>query len=344
MRFASIFAAAALALSMGSSYGLADEAYPKMNFTYAHIVASNNALAKFDTRWAELVTERSGGNITFKMYWAGSMGGPTEIPDLVGSGAVDFGSTALGYLPSQFPLAGVVGNMQRTFATPPDAREASMAIFALPPVQKELEKANLRLLNTTTANPYDLTCTKPIKTMADFAGTRIRANGKYPPIFFNALGASPQTLAFAEMYEGLEKGLIDCSWMSHDLAISSKLDEVAKYAIDLNLGAVPATQLMVNRKKFDNLPKNVQELMLKAADDSSAEEAVYLADVYKKTIDEVMPAKGMTYVHFEDLNKFRAVEPNMPKIWEKDVADAGMGDAAKQIFEILEKYRAKLVK
>lgn len=343
LKFTGLLAAAAISALCLTSPASADETYPRLNFTYAHMVAANNALAKFDARWMELVEQRSGGRIKFKVFWSGSMGGPTEIPDLVGAGSVDFGSTALGYLPSQFPLAGVVGNMQRTFATPTDARQASMEIFSLPPVQAELTKANIAILNTTTANPYNLTCTKPIRTMDELKGKRIRANGKYPPIFFNTFGASPQTIAFAEMYEGLEKGLIDCAWMSHDFAISSKLNEVAKFAIDLNLGAVPATQLLVNRNKFDALPKKVQELLMAAAEQSSADEAKYLAEVMTNTIKVDMPAKGMTYVHFQDEKKFVAAEPNMPKIWEKDVAALGQPEAAKAIADILQKYRAKLV-
>ncbi|WP_339714194.1 TRAP transporter substrate-binding protein DctP [uncultured Sneathiella sp.] len=338
-----ILFALALISPLATIQVVAAEEYPELSFTYAHIVPSNHTLAKFDRRWTELVTKRSGGKIKFKMFWAGSMGGPTEIPDLVSSGALDFGSTALGYLPSEFPLAGVVGNMQRTFATPSDAHEASMDIFDLPAVDEELKKHNLLILNTTTANPYNLTCTKPITNLEEMKGTRVRANGKYPPIFFNSLGMSPQTMSFAEMYEGLEKGLIDCSWMSHDLAISSKLYEVAKYAIDLNLGAVPATQLLTNRTKFEKLPKNVQTLMKEAAHDSSVEEAKYLKEVFDRTINVDMPENNMTYVHFEDVGEFKKIEPDMPKIWADDTTEAGMPEPAKEIYKILEDARSKLV-
>ncbi|MGR3316070.1 TRAP transporter substrate-binding protein DctP [Roseovarius indicus] len=342
MQLRKFLAAAVAALAFAPTGALAED-YPKMSFTYAHMIGPTHALAKFDNRWIELVEEGSGGQITFEVFWSGSMGGPTEIPDLVGSGAVDFGSTALGYLPSQFPLAGVVGQMQRTFATPPDARSASMKIFSLPPVQEELARNNVTILNTTTANPYNLTCNKPLRTMADLEGTRIRANGKYPPAFFSAFGASPQTVAFAEMYEGLEKGLIDCAWMSHDFAISSNLNEVAPYAIDLNLGAVPATQLLANRQKFESLPEAVQTLMHEAAEQSSQEEFAYLEEVFQTTIDEVMPEKSMEYVHFEETEAFTEVEPDMPQMWADDLAEMGLGDAAEQVKAVLDEYRAKLV-
>jgi TRAP-type C4-dicarboxylate transport system substrate-binding protein len=342
MQLRNFLAAAVAALALVPA-GATAEDYPKMTFTYAHMVGPTHALAKFDNRWVELVEEGSGGQITFEVFWSGSMGGPTEIPDLVGSGAVDFGSTALGYLPSQFPLASVVGQMQRTFATPEDARSASMEIFSLAPVQEELKKNNIAVLNTTTANPYNLTCNKPIRTMEDFKGTRIRANGKYPPAFFDALGASPQTVAFAEMYEALEKGLIDCAWMSHDFAISSNLNEVAPYAIDLNLGAVPATQLLANRQKFESLPEAVQSLMKEAAEQSSQEEFVYLEEVFQTTIDDVMPEKKMEYVHFEEVDKFTAMEPDMPQVWADDAAEMGLAEPAGQVKAVLDEYRAKLV-
>lgn len=333
---------AALAVSMGMA--AAQDEYPEMNFKYAHFVASNHALALFDKRWVELVEEGSGGKIKFEIFWSGSMGGPTEIPDLVGSGAVEFGTTAMGYFPSEFPLTGVTGNMLRVFATPADAHASSMAIFRLPAAEEELKRANLMIINTTTANPYNLTCTKPIRTMADLKGKRIRANGKYPPLFFSLLGANPQTVAFTDMYPSLEKGIIDCAWMSHDVAISSKIHEVAPYAIDLNLGAVALAQLLVNRELFEGLPENVRALMLSAAEQASAEEAVYLADVFDKTIKEAMPANKMEYIHFEDIDAFTAVEPNMPELWEKDMAAAGLAEAGKEVADILREARSKLVK
>lgn len=333
---------AALALSIGIAS--AQDDYPEMKFKYAHFVASNHALALFDKRWVELVEQGSGGKIKFEIFWSGSLGGPTEIPDLVGSGAVEFGTTAMGYFPSEYPLSGVTGNMLRVFASPKDAHESSMAIFNLPATQEELKRGNLAIINTTTANPYNLTCTKPIRTMEDLKGKRIRANGKYPPLFFSLLGANPQTLAFTDMYPSLEKGIIDCAWMSHDVAISSKIHEVAPYAIDLNLGTVALAQLLVNRELFESFPENVRKLMLSAAEQASAEEAVYLAEIFEKTIKEDMPAHKMEYVHFEDMDKFTAVEPNMPEIWEKDMAAAGLGEAGKQVADILRAARAKLVK
>ncbi|MGF7159179.1 TRAP-type C4-dicarboxylate transport system substrate-binding protein [Rhodoligotrophos appendicifer] len=344
MRIYKIVAASLVALVVSAGATAAQEEFPEMKLKYAHFVASNNALALFDKRWVELVEEGSGGKIDIEIFWAGSMGGPTEIPDLVGSGAVELGSTALGYFPSEFPLTGVVGNMLRTFDTPADAHEGSMAIFALPESQEELKRANLQIINTTTANPYNLTCTKPIRTMADLKGTRIRANGKYPPLFFSMLGANPQTIAFSEMYQALEKGIIDCAWMSHDVAISSRLHEVARYAIDLNLGSVPLTQLLVNRELFDGLPENVRQLMKSAAEQASAEEVEYLAKIFKSTIKEDMPTHKMEYVHFDDIDAFLKVEPNMPQIWEKDMVEVGLAKPAQEIGEILTSYREKLVK
>lgn len=344
MRLTKILAAALTALAMSAGMAPAQQVFPEMKFKYAHFVASNNALAHFDQRWVELVEEGSGGKIDIEVFWSGAMGGPTEIPDLVGSGAVDFGSTALGYFPSEFPLTGVVGQMLRTFATPADARAGSMAIFALPESQEELERANLAIINTTTANPYNLTCTKPIRTMADLKGKRIRANGKYPPLFFSLLGANPQTIGFSEMYQALEKGMIDCAWMSHDFAISSKLNEVAPYAIDLNLGAVPATQLLVNREMFEALPENVRNLMLSAAEQASAEEVVYLAKIFEDTIKNDMPAAKMEYVHFDDVDAFTAGEPNMPEVWAGDMATAGLAEPGRKIAEILKAERDKLIK
>src|SRR5690606_349442 len=157
-------------------------------------------------------------------------------------------------------------------------------------------------------------------------------------------GANPQAVAVADMCPALEKGVIACDWMSHDVAISSKIHEVAPYAIDLNLGAVALAQLLVNRELFEGFPENVRKLMLSAAEQASAEEVVYLAEIFEKTIKEDMPANKMEYIHFEDTDKFAAVEPNMPELWEKDMAAAGLADAGKQVGDILRAARSKLVK
>jgi TRAP-type C4-dicarboxylate transport system substrate-binding protein len=110
---------------------------------------------------------------------------------------------------------------------------------------------------------YGLICTKPVRSMADLKGLRIRAFGFGLPAVVKALGAVPMNVTTNDTYEALERNVIDCSPIGPVLAAGWKMDEVAKYYIEIPLGVATWGHLIsMNLQKFNSLPKEIQTELL----------------------------------------------------------------------------------
>lgn len=317
------------------------EDYPAMSFNMAHFLPQTYGGAEWEQWWADELRKRSNGAIDVTIFWAGSLGGAMEILDLVGSGAVPLGVSAQGYFLSDLPVAGTAGNlMMRTHTGPADSLDTWRKFREDPEVQKELAEAGVVELTGQAANPYKLTCTKPVRTVDDIKGLRVRVPGSYMPEWWASLGAAPVSVPLAEQYEALQKGTIDCAYSPLDQIFSTKLDEVAKYAIDLSTGSHLTWNIFMNKDVWNGLPAPVQALMTEVSDDMMAELVAYNEALETRTIEETIPARGMTYVVFEEKERADAEALDTISLWVERLTAQGKGEAAKRLEPILREKRA----
>lgn len=319
----------------------ASDSYPRISMNFAHFLPETYYGAHWEKWWAEEIEERSGGNITVQIFWAGSLGGPTEILDLVGSGAVDAGATAQGYFYSQIPFAGSAGNlMMRTHETASDAIDTWRQFQKDPQIQRELEDENVVQVAVQGSNPYKLTCTKPVRTLEDIRGLRIRVPGSYMPEWWSSLGAVPSNVPLAEQYDALRRGVIDCAFTPHDQIFATKLHEVAPYAIDLNVGSHVIWGIFINRDLFNGFPPEVQELINEVSQEMMENVIEEYEEVYVKTIEEDMPANNVTYVTFEEKDAIDGVALNTIDLWVERMTRLGFEDAAARLEPVLREKQA----
>ncbi len=316
------------------------EDYPEMDLRLAHFVPSNTAGANWEQWWADEVEKRSGGKIKTKIFWAGSMGGPKEILKLTGTGAVQLGATAQGYFSREMPVAGNA-SLLRVHQTPADAVDTWRRWQEDPQTREDMDKNGVIGLYHQGSNPYRLFCTKPVETLADMNGLRVRVPGApYWVEFLSKVGVVPVSIPYSEMYGALQKGTVDCTFAAHEQAISGKFYEVAKYAIDLNMGAQPVWGIFVNKQLFDQWPENVQNLMREVSSDLmdvAAEENIALA---KKTVEVDFPEHGVTYVNFKEAKEFDEAAGNMIDIWAADLTERGYGEAVERLEPVLRDKQA----
>tara|TARA_R100000005_G_C5003919_1_gene212740 strand:+ start:2905 stop:3954 length:1050 start_codon:yes stop_codon:yes gene_type:complete len=333
---------AALALcSTAVISNVSAEEYPSLNLRLAHFVPSNTAGAQWEQWWADEVEKRSNGQIKVKIFWAGSMGGPKEILKLTGTGAVQLGATAQGYFTAELPVAGNASHL-RVHETPQQAVDTWKRWQEDPQTQADLENNGVIALYHQGSNPYRLFCTKPVTTVAELNGLRVRVPGApYWPEYFAKVGVVPVSIPYSEMYDALQKGTVDCSLAAHEQAISGKFYEVAKYAIDLNFGAQPVWGIFVNRKLFNEWPENVQKLMLDVSNELMEREPKEAAELAEKTINEDFPAHGVTYVKFEEAAQLDEKAGSMIDMWAADLKQRGFGDAVERLRPVLTEMQAK---
>lgn len=163
--------------------------------------------------------------ITLSSWPERNVNGP-EVLRLVRSGQVDIVAGPLTTVSGDVPmLDGVDLAGMNT-----DIRQARKVADAMVPIaNKELEKLGIKLVATYPFSGQMLFCRKPITSIADLKGLKVRTNGPSAADLVKALGGQPVSLAFGEVYTALERGTVDCGITGAGSGNSVKWPEVTTH-------------------------------------------------------------------------------------------------------------------
>ncbi len=134
---------------------------------------------------------------------------------------------------------------------------------------------------------------KPVKVPADFKGLKMRIqSSKVLDAQMRALGAIPQVMAFGEVYQGLQTGVVDGTENPPSNMYTQKMHEVQKYATVSNHGYL-GYAVITNKKFWDGLAPDVRA----GLDKAMAESTAYANEIAQKDNDDAlagMKASGKT--------------------------------------------------
>jgi TRAP-type C4-dicarboxylate transport system substrate-binding protein len=327
MRRTSVSLLSLLVLLVGISVVRAQD-YPRLTLRFGHFTPSTPPHAQVDQWFAAELTKRTGGRITMEIYWAEAVGKARELINLTAQGAVDVSAVPASYFPAQFPFLAAPNSLPLTMAS---AREAQTVMHTLwqetPLMQEEARRANVWPLFFHVLNPYHLLCTKPIRTLEDLKGKKMRSWGEDIPRVWQAVGAVPVTVLPGEFYESLQRGSVDCMLLSWDLLVAFKLHEVAKYASTISFGAIVSNPQWYGLKKWENLPPNVKKLLTDLAEEAKPLDLAKVEDAERKAL-ETMKASGVEMIAFPDQAKFEKLLPDFLADWTTRMEKLGKGPEA----------------
>jgi C4-dicarboxylate-binding protein DctP len=134
-----------------------------------------------------------------------------------------------------------------------------------------------------------MSANKPLRTPADYKGLKFRIqSSKVLEAQFRALGAIPQVMAFSEVYQALQTGVVDGQENTPSNMYTQKMHEVQKYTTLTNHGYIGYV-LTVNKKFWDGLPADIR---------GQLEQAVTEATKYSNEISEKENSEAL-----EDMKK-----------------------------------------
>lgn len=245
----------------------------------------NNALKVF----MEEVETASDGQITFELYSAGSLMPGGEMLQGVRVGTADVGRIISFYFPNELPASNwftALGNV-KSDSYPHGLIESAMAgqrVHMMDgPIRQEFEDFNLvPLVDYPTAQSYDMLCTKPVNSAKDAEGLRVRTGGALHVNEVEAMGMVPVDLPTTEMYEGLQRGIVDCAALNLSGHINYSLWEVAPYYVPTAMSQLNAMPLVMNKERWDSLPPEAQEILQNAATASLTSLLEEFVGIYKR--------------------------------------------------------------
>jgi len=114
-----------------------------------------------------------------------------------------------------------------------------------------------------------MSANKPLRTPADFRGLKMRIqSSKVLDSQMRALGASPQVMAFSEVYQALQTGVVDGTENPPSNFYTQKMHEVQKYVTVSNHGYL-GYAVVVNKKFWDELPADIRKILEGALQDAT---------------------------------------------------------------------------
>lgn len=240
----------------------------EINLKLSHFLPSTHPTQKdFLEPWAAELEKRSNGRVKVDIYPAGSaFGHVAKQFDQVRSGVVDIAHGLTGFPRGRLPRTLV---MDLPFMVK-SADAASKTLWALYPTYLAPEYKGMKMLAMHAHNPGLIhTRKKQVQEMADLKGLRIRNPSLAISNMLKFLGATPVGLPPTQVYENLQKGVIDGNVFPYEAVNSFKLYEVLDYHLDAK-AYTTSFYFAMNQRKYEALPEDIRKII----DDLSGQDLV----------------------------------------------------------------------
>jgi len=319
-----------LFLAVFSGIGWCAPSEKPMELSYNTIFPPTHTEFKLIDEWARLVEKRANGRVKITVYPENVLSAPPAVYDSVASGGADIGIPILGYSMGRFPVMAII-DLPVGY---PNGVVANRAANRFYQQTKPKELDGVKVLRCSGNTPSILhTKNKPVRTLEDLKGLKIRGTGPAAE-FIKALGAVPVALSQGEAYEALQRGLIDGTIVAPEALLSYKQAEVIKYTTESYcIAMVAGGAYIVNLKKWNSFPKDIQDIMQKVTDEWADVRAKAWQEADKKGL-EFSLKRGNQVISLSDAEGARWKKAVQPAI-DKYVADMNaMGLPGKQYLDL----------
>lgn len=297
--------------------------------------------SKIDQWFADAVADATGGDMAIKIYWANALGEPKENLTLLRNGAVDMAAMSAGYFPAELPFFSAPNSIPMALDNICQS-SALMAAFMdrVPAFAEEADRNGVRPLFFHLLNPYLLVSREAITGMGDLKGKKIRTWGEDMPRLIDAAGGVPKTIFLPELYENLQRGVIDGAPFSLDLIVTYRLYEVAKHVTEIVLWEGPAWGVWISARTWGALTGAQRQVLMTAAHNARRRELALTAAA-ASTARRVLVDKGVVFHPFppDDLRRWRQASPDFFSDWIDKMAVRGKREAAKETVRIWKTIR-----
>lgn len=231
--------------------------------------------------WAEAIEERTNGRVNFTFFAAGSsMGDATRQFDQARSGVVDV-SVGIPAIPrGRHPRSVLI---ELPFTVP----DSEVGTCALMKVQDEVKPdfPGTHILYLTVTEPSAAHTKERIESLDDLEGMRVRTPTPAITAMLEEIGATPVGMPPTEIYESVERGVVDGNIMPWGPVGAFKLWEVLGYHLDAGINPV-AMYILLNQERYDSLPEDIRQII----DETSTEFFSNWGRWWKETDQEAIEA------------------------------------------------------
>ena len=290
-RLAFSLAAAGLVFSAGAQA----QAQAPIVIKFSHVVTNETPKGKGADRFKELAEKATKGRVKVEVYPNSTLYKDKEEMEALQLGAVQMLAPSL----AKFGPLGVkefeVFDLPYIFPTKDVLYRVTEG-----PVGKELFK-KLESKGITGLAYWDngfkvMSSNKPMHVPADFKGMKMRIqSSKVLDAQFRTLGANPQVMAFSEVYQALQTGVVDGTENTPSNIYTQKMHEVQSHLTVSDHGYI-GYAVIVNKKFWDGLPADIRTQLEGAMKDATKYTNAIAEQENKQALDAIRKA-GKTEVY-----------------------------------------------
>lgn len=289
--------------------------------------------------WVEKVQAESNGSLDIEFYANQTLTKGNQAWQSVRKGIADISWVTMGSYPGMNLLMEIINQPGMNFDTAMEGVDRIYAIAEKVPAAMQPFSTN-KVLAMYSGDPGTgvLISTKPIRSLEDLKGMKIRcAAGAYLDML-KALGASPVVLPMPDCYMALQKGTIDGVLGDIDSYLSFRFYEVAKYALHNIPRGCTMFLMIMNEKKYDSLPAEAK----KAIDDNSGPAgSKWLAEHFsynQRSLFQTASEKGAEVIRLSDEEKARWTELLTPlwDEWLEKASEKGFKEEAPVVLRMMQ--------
>lgn len=289
--------------------------YPSLSLKFGHPYNETHPLSQGAQKFADLVEERSGGNIKIAVFPNSTIGSSNELVEAMRINVVDFALVPTTNVASFYPkldvfyLPFVFRDREHAYAF--SDGEVGGAMF-----EDMRQKIGIRTLAMYESGFRTITTRdKKIETPDDMKGVKMRVvNNPLNVETFAALGANPTPMAISEVFTGLQQGTVDGQDNPVGNVKAFGFDKVQKF-ITLSNHQWAGIMFLTNDKKFDGYSDDVKALFQEAATETQDWEREEINRVEAQYLSE-MEADGMTVTRLTPAQT-EAFQAKMSEVWEE---------------------------
>lgn len=263
--FRSALALVAIAAFLGAAPAFADG---PIVIKFSHVAAPDTPKGMGAERFKKLAEERSKGRVRVDVFPNSSLFKDKEELEALQLGSVQMLAPSI----SKFGPFGLkefeVFDLPFVMPDSPSFLRVANSEFGKG-MLKRLESRGVIGLAFWDAGSRVISSNRPIHRLADFKGLKIRINSsKVSEAEMRALGVMPQTLAFSEVYQALQTGVVDGADTVLTNVYTQKFFEVQKHIFMIH-HTHQSYAVVVNKKFWESLPKDLRDVLEVAVADAT---------------------------------------------------------------------------
>ncbi|MGQ7248045.1 TRAP transporter substrate-binding protein [Halomonas sp. V046] len=285
---------AAVLAAMATSVQAAD-----YEWTFQTSETSGEPQFEMKKAWADNVETMSEGRISIEILPVNAVVQANQTLQAVQSGILQGHLTDPSYFTGQNPAFGMMGNLVGAWSDPYDFLDYMNNAGGEDLYNKLVEPYGVHLIGAAATGLESLPSTKPIRSIDDMKGLKLRAPEGMVYNIFEAAGATPVNLPGSEVYTGLEKGVIDAAdYTVFATNQAQGLHEFAPYPLYPGFHSLPMVSVSLNKEIWDSLPDDLKA-MLETSVDALAYEMV--AELKTRDLEAVREARQNPDIEIIDL-------------------------------------------